>query len=269
MMLQTLLYSSPILYITFRIIDLLDILFVAFLLYVIFKLIRKTVAMNIFAGILAIYVIWKIVTVFQMELLSEILGQFISVGVIALLIVFQPELRKFLLLLGTPKFMPEPLTNLFSFRTADSEFIEKNVETILKATEIMSKEQTGALLVIARYNKLPDMVNTGVELNAKASTDLICSIFFKNNPLHDGAMIIDNDKIRAARCILPVSGNKEIPDHCGLRHRAAIGITEQSDAISIVVSEENGTISLSIKGEIRCDINLDELREKLIKEMFK
>jgi diadenylate cyclase len=257
------------LFITLRMIDLLDIILVALLLYVLYKLIRKTVAMNIFLGILAIYIIWKLVTVLQMELLSDILGQFISVGVIALLIVFQQELRKFLLLLGTPKFLPEPLTRFFSFGKKEDEEIIHHIEIISRAVSVMSADKTGALIILARDNKLPDMVNTGIGLNANLSTDLIRAVFFKNNPLHDGAMIIDGNRIRAARCILPVSGRRDIPAHFGLRHRAAIGITEQSDAIALIVSEETGSISYTIKGEIVHNVSPATLVEVLPHEMGK
>lgn len=256
-------------FITLRMIDLIDILLVALLLYVIYKLIRKTVAMNIFVGILSIYIIWKLVTIFQMELLSEILGQFISVGVIALLIVFQQELRKFLLLLGTPKFLPEPLTRLFTMGQKGIEQAKENIDIIVRAAEQMSASQTGALIILVRDNKLPDMVNTGIEINARMSEDLIRTIFFKNNPLHDGAAIVDRDKIRAARCILPVSGNKEIPPGYGLRHRAGIGITEQSDAIAIMVSEETGHISYAIKGKLRPNVRPADLKRILPKELIK
>ncbi len=264
----TFIHTLP-LFITFRLIDVLDIVLVALLLYMLYKLIRKTVAMNIFLGILAIYIIWKLVTVFQMELLSDILGQFISVGVIALLIVFQQELRKFLLLLGTPKFLPEPISRFFRTRQKDIEFAQQNTEILVRATELMGEERTGAIIILARDNKLPDMVNTGVEMNAMISVDLIRSIFFKNNPLHDGAVIVDRDKIRAARCILPLSGNKEIPAHFGLRHRAGIGITEQSDAIAIIVSEETGQISYAVKGKLRHSVKPSDLKRILPKELVK
>ncbi len=258
------------LFLTIRMIDLLDILLVALLLYVLYKLIRKTVAMNIFIGILAIYIIWKVVTVVQMELLSDILGQFISVGVIALLIVFQQELRKFLLLLGTPKFLPQPLIRLFSLRMRrNTEEVSQNIDIVVDAATQLAHEQTGALIILARDNKLPDMVQTGIELNATLSIEMIRTVFFKNNPLHDGAMVIDGDRIRAARCILPVSGNKELPNHFGLRHRAGVGITEQSDAIALMISEENGTISYAIKGEIHYDVKPAILRHILPEEMVR
>jgi diadenylate cyclase len=261
-------YITP-LFISLRMIDIIDILLVALLLYVVFKLIRKTVAMNIFIGILAIYIIWKLVTVFQMELLSDILGQFISVGVIALLIVFQQELRKFLLLLGTPKFLPEPLTRFFSFGQRGEQTVKARTEILIDAVSKLSEEKMGALIILARDNKLPDMVNTGIEINGQLSVDLIRSIFFKNNPLHDGAVVIDGGRIRAARCILPVSGNKEIPAHYGLRHRAGIGITEQSDAIAVIVSEETGHCSYAIRGKLRHNVKQAELRRVLPVELMR
>ncbi len=250
-------------------IDAVDVFLVAILLFMIYRLIRKTVAINIFLGIIAIYIIWKVVTLLQMELLGEILGQFISVGVIALLIVFQPELRKFLLLLGTPKYLPEPLARLFRSRLNNLEEATRQMEIIAKAAEKMAITHTGALIVLVRDNKLPDFVNTGTELNATLTDDLLRTLFFKNSPLHDGATIIDGARVRAAGCILPVSGNKEIPAHFGLRHRAGIGISEQSDAIVIIVSEETGQISYAIRGKLRPNVRPADLRRVLPRELIK
>jgi diadenylate cyclase len=260
---------SNLLFIRIGIIDVVDILLVAFLMFLIYRLIRKTVAMNIFIGILAIYIIWKVVTLFQMELLSKILGQFISVGVIALLIVFQQELRKFLLLLGTPKFMPDPIARFFRSRGNVLEEATGNIEIVATAAEKMAVTHTGALIILVRDNKLPDMVNTGTLINARLSEGMLRTLFFKNSPLHDGAVIIDGSNIRAAGCILPVSGNKEIPAHFGLRHRAGIGITEQSDAIAVIISEETGQISYVIRGKIRHNVRPSDLKRVLPKELVK
>ncbi len=246
--------------------DLVDILLVAYLFYELYKLIRGTAAINIFIGILAIYLIWKLVRALEMTLLSEILGQFISVGVIALIVVFQPEIRRFLLLLGTPGFIrKKPKRFMFWKINLLNENI-LSIDPILQACQRMSNNKTGALIVIARKNELQTFVNTGIMLDASISTPLIETVFYKNNPLHDGAMIIIDNKIRAAKCILPVSGNRNISNDLGLRHRSAIGITEQSDAITIVVSEQTGKISYCKMGHLTNDIQPAQLKNLLEEE---
>ncbi|MEI6820568.1 MAG: diadenylate cyclase CdaA [Bacteroidota bacterium] len=246
--------------------DLVDILLVAYLFYELYKLIRGTAAINIFVGILAIYLIWKLVRALEMTLLSEILGQFISVGVIALIVVFQPEIRRFLLLLGTPGFIrKKPRRFMFWKINLLNENI-LSIDPILQACQRMSNNKTGALIVIARKNELQTFVNTGIMLDASISTPLIETVFYKNNPLHDGAMIIIDNKIRAAKCILPVSGNRNISNDLGLRHRSAIGITEQSDAITIVVSEQTGKISYCKMGQLTNDIQPAQLKNLLEEE---
>ena len=246
--------------------DIVDILLVAYLFYELYKLIRGTAAINIFIGILAIYLIWKLVRDLEMTLLSEILGQFISVGVIALIVVFQPEIRRFLLLLGTPGFIrKKPKRFMFWKINLLNENI-LSIDPILQACQRMSNNKTGALIVIARKNELQTFVNTGIMLDATISTPLIENIFYKNSPLHDGAMIIIDNKIRAAKCILPVSGNRNISNDLGLRHRSAIGITEQSDAITIVVSEQTGKISYCKMGQLTNDIQPAQLKNLLEEE---
>ena len=246
--------------------DIVDILLVAYLFYELYKLIRGTAAINIFVGILAIYLIWKLVRALEMTLLSEILGQFISVGVIALIVVFPPEIRRFLLLLGTPGFIrKKPRRFMFWKINLLNENI-LSIDPILQACQWMSNNKTGALIVIARKNELQTFVNTGIMLEASISTPLIETVFYKNNPLHDGAMIIIDNKIRAAKCILPVSGNRNISNDLGLRHRSAIGITEQSDAITIVVSEQTGKISYCKMGQLTNDIQPAQLKNLLEEE---
>lgn len=243
--------------------DALDIIFVALLIYIIYKLIKGTVAIRIFIGIFAIYLIWKLVEVFEMRMFSEILGQFISVGVIALIIVFQQETRKFLLMLGSAAFLKN--NKLFrSLRIRTASKIELDYKVIIDISREFAANKTGALFVIGRQNNLKDIVSTGVELNADLSVDLLEIIFYKNSPLHDGAVIIRNDKIIAARCILPLTKKISIPARYGLRHRAAIGICESTDAIVIVISEETGQISL-IEGEnVRYNISSTELSNYFI-----
>lgn len=251
--------------IDFTLSDALDIVFVALLIYIIYKLIKGTVAIRIFVGIFAIYLLWKMVEIFEMRMFTEILGQFISVGVIALIIVFQQETRKFLLMLGSGAFLRN--NKLFrAIRMKTGNQINLDYKKIVDVSREFSANKTGALFVIVRQNSMDDIVRTGVELNADLSIDLLESIFFKNNPLHDGAVIINNNKIIAARCILPITKRISIPARYGLRHRAAIGIAESTDAIVIVVSEETGNISLIEHDNIRYNISASELTNFFISQ---
>jgi len=258
------LHSITTAFITVRILDVIDIFLVAFLLYQIYMLIRGTVAINIFIGIFVLYMIWLIVKVFNMELLSNILGQIIGVGVIALIIVFQQEIRRFLLFIGT-RYLSK---NRFSienwlFPKQKNLVAPVNIEAIVKACRNMAESKTGALIVVARKSELQYYAETGDTIDAETSSRLIENIFFKNSPLHDGAMIIVNDKIRAVRCILPVTENLNIPARYGMRHRAALGISEHTDALIVVVSEETGKISFGFEGEIKYGISTMELRQLL------
>ncbi len=239
--------------------DVLDILLVAILIYQLYKLVKGTVAINIFIGVFAVYLFWQLVKALQMELLSEILGQFIGVGVIALIIVFQQELRKFLLVIGTTSLKNRSgfLGNLNLFKRKETESVD--YEAVIKACFEMSKTLTGAIVVITRKSELGFYAQTGDLLDAKLSERLLRSIFYKNSPLHDGAVIISGENIVAARAILPVTEQTDIPAHLGMRHRAAIGITEKTDAIAIVVSEQNGNVSYAVSGKL--SLRLDE--EKL------
>jgi diadenylate cyclase len=253
-------------FIQIRLLDIVDIILVAFLLFYIFRLIKGTGAINIVLGILSVYVIWFIVRTFEMELLTEILGQFISVGVLALIIVFQPEIRKFLQIIGKRSIINNgPQSAWKKFWQIDSD-ISLNYSTVVKACEAMSENKTGALIIITKENNLNYYLNTGESIEAKISEQLIQNIFFKNSPLHDGAIIINENKIMAARCVLPVSENTDLPASLGLRHRAALGITEQSDAIAIVVSEQTGKISFFKNAEIKRNISAMQLQEMLAKE---
>jgi diadenylate cyclase len=254
------------LFIHIRILDLLDIFFVAVLLFMLYKLLKGTAAINIFLGIVAVFVLWKITAALKMQLLADILGAFISVGIIALLIIFQPEIRQFLLALGTPSFLGK-YGKHFSFLSGwfESSY-ETDTDPVVAACQHMSNMKQGALIVITRQNELQQIVNTGVIIDAEISTPLIENIFFKNSPLHDGAMIINHNRIKAAGCVLPVS-KKKLPRYAGLRHRAAVGLTEVSDAIAIVVSEETGHISYCTGGNIRHNIEPSTLQQKLISDL--
>ena len=252
------------LFISIRVLDIIDILLVAFLLYQIYVLIKGTVAINIFMGIFSLYLFWLIVKALNMELLSSILGQIIGVGVIALIIVFQQEIRRFLLLIGSRYFSK----NRFSIEKLLRIKTEKydspvNIEAIVKACRNLSEQKVGALMVITKESNLQLYAETGDIINAETSSRLIENIFFKNSPLHDGAMIIQNNLIHAVRCILPLSEKPDLPASYGLRHRAAIGISEITDALVVIVSEETGKISFVKNGEIDVHITHLELRVML------
>ncbi len=244
--------------------DIIDILLVSTLLYQLYRLVKGTSAMKILIGIIAVFFVWKIVTTLQMELLSALIGQFISVGVIALIVVFQPEIRKFLLLLGNPNFYKRRKFFLGHYFNEDHGVT--NLETIVDACQRMANEKTGALIVIAKKSDIEEYVSTGEIIDSRISRELIQNIFFKNSPLHDGAMIIQHNRIKAARCILPVSSNPHLPSELGLRHRSALGLTENSDAISIVVSEQTGHISFCKETKLTKNIQPAKLLELLINE---
>ncbi len=249
--------------------DILDILLVALLLFQLYKLVKGTVAIRIFLGILAIYLLWKLVSAMQMEMLSEILGQFIGVGVLALIIVFQQEIRRFLLLVGSqsPFAGKGVVRKLLKWTKQDEEHVFLNINSVVKACFNMSKSKTGALIIIATDSELKFHASTGVEMDAKLSTLFLESIFFKNSPLHDGGVIIHNNRIKAAKCILPLSDNPDIPSQFGLRHRAAIGLTENSPAFAIVVSEETGKISFIEGTRYELDLNPEQLKTEIIKAL--
>ena len=233
------------LFIQIRIVDIIDVLLVALLLYGLYRLLKGTAAISIFVGIVAIFLIWQLVKALQMELLTTILGAFVSVGFIALIIIFQPEIRRFLFTIGAKTQSGE--NKFFRIFHRKKQHVSLDTETLCLACKSMSDIKQGALIVITRQNTVPDIVMTGVGIDAEISKPLIENIFFKNSPLHDGAMIITDNRIVAARCILPVTSNSDLPGHYGLRHRAAVGVTESNDCLVLVVSEETGNISL-VKG---------------------
>ncbi len=250
-----------------RIIDIVDIVLVAALLYYIYNLVKDTVAINILVGIIIVYAIYVFTELLEMELLSKILGGFLGVGMFALVVVFQPEIRKFLLMLGSTNFNARRRF-LKRFKFFDSDRGPKiNLEGIVAACKKMSSTNTGALIVIQRNNRLDFVKNTGDQMDLEVNQPIIESIFFKNSPLHDGAIIIEDNRITATRVILPVSNDRNIPLRFGLRHRAAVGITEKSDAVSLVVSEENGQISYLRDGDFVLFENTDELLDIMKKDL--
>jgi len=255
-------------FLDFGILDIIDIVLVAILLYQLYQLVKGTVAINILIGVTAIYLLWKIVEALKMELLSEILGQFIGVGVIALIIVFQQELRKFLLMIGTTSFSSRRniLRQIANFNRETEEH-NINIDAIVEAAKDMASEKTGALMVITRNSELNQISDTGDRIEAELSKRLLESIFSKHSPLHDGAVIIRDDKIIAARAVLPSTERNNVPPHFGMRHRAALGVSEQSDALVVIVSEETGKISYAVAGDLRVNLEPMELQKQLEKDL--
>ena len=250
-------------FLDFSFLDALDILLVATLTYYIYKLLKGTVAINIFLGIAFIFLIWKITQILKMEMLSNILGYLLSGGVIALIIVFQQEIRKFLLMIGTTN-VTSRTQFLKQLKFLKSEItLETDSDTLLNACKKMSKTKTGALIVIERTNSLDFLIKTGDSMNAEINEVLLESIFYKNSPLHDGATIIRDNYVVATRVILPISDSINIPSRFGLRHRAAFGVSEKTDAVCLLVSEETGEISYIKDGNFELYADYNELLEKL------
>ncbi len=250
----------------FGIKDIIDILLVAVLLYQVYRLMRNTGAINIFFGVMVIVILWfLIVKVLKLGLTGAILNQVISVGAIALVVLFQNEIRRFLLKLGTRsnwRFYKR-IERFFKGNNQKDQQLAFPVMKLVLACRNMSRTKTGALIVVERDNSLKEYADSGEQIRADINTRLIENIFFKNSPLHDGAMIIVGGQIVAAGAILPVSKNPNIPRHLGLRHRAAMGVSEKSDAIVIIVSEETGTISLAIDGAYRLNLTAEDLERNL------
>lgn len=250
-----------------KLIDILDIFLVAIILFQLYKLIRGTAALSIFIGIFIIYMFWLIVKALNMELIGALMGQVIGVGVIALIIVFQQEVRRFLLVIGN-RYMNR---RRFSFGKLFSNVEEetgspKEAEEIVRAAESMASKKIGALIVLGRKSSLDIYSEGGEKIDAIISAELLETIFFKNSPLHDGAVLIEDGKIFAARCPLPITDRVSLPPKYGMRHRAAIGISEHTDSLVVVVSEESGTITVADGGEVKENITPNDLRQILLKE---
>jgi len=253
----------------FGIKDIIDIFLVALMLYYIYRLMKESRSLNVFIGIMVFILMWLFVSqVLEMRLLGSIMDKLVSVGVITLIILFQEEIRKFLYNLGAHQRM-KGLIKLFQSNGKKSDAEKENIMPIVMACMNMSRSKVGALVVIERSAPLDDIVDTGDVIDANINQRLIENIFFKNSPLHDGAMVISKKRIRAAGCILPVSHNVDIPKELGLRHRAAMGISQESDAIAVVVSEETGRISVAIKGQFRLRLSAEQLESILTEEMRK
>ncbi|MDY8134373.1 diadenylate cyclase [Aquimarina sp. 2201CG5-10] len=254
--------------INLRILDILDIVLVALLLYYIYKLVKGTAAINIFIGIVMIYLVWKLTQFLAMEMLSSVLGEFIGVGMFALIVVFQQEIRKFLLMIGSTNFGRRRnfLRQLKIIRDTSEETLT-DVKSIVASCENMGKSYTGALIVIKRNTSLDFVKTSGDKMDIVVNSPIIESIFYKNSTLHDGAMIIEDNRIVATRVILPVTNERDMPLRFGLRHRAAAGITEKTDALALVVSEETGQISYLKNGEFIIFKTREELIEKIKKHL--
>ena len=252
-------------FIEYSIKDLIDILLVAYLLYQTYRLMKDSGSINIFVGILVFIISWLIVSqVLEMRLLGSIFDKLVSVGVLALLVLFQDEIRKFLITVGSHKRWGNVLRFL---NTSNQEKIERgDILPIVMACMSMSKTKTGALIVVEKNFPLNEIIRSGDTINADVNQRLIENIFFKNSPLHDGAMIIRHKQIIAAGCILPVSHDLNIPKELGLRHRAAMGVSQETDALAIIVSEETGGISVAHKGQFYLRLTAEELERILTKE---
>lgn len=246
----------------FGIQDIIDIILVAIVMIQLYRIVSKSGTGAIFNGVLSFMILWILISqVLQMRLMGAILNKFVDIGLIVLIIIFQDEVRRFLMTLGSNKTL-RFLSRIFKSKEVN-ELSDSVISSLVQACTNMAKTYTGALIVIEQEIKLGNYTETGEALDADVSTRLIENIFFKNTPLHDGAMIISENKIKAAGCILPVSQNQDIPKSFGLRHRAALGISQETDAKVIVISEERGKISFVSDGHIKSNISPEVLHDLL------
>lgn len=252
----------------FGIKDIVDIVLVATMLYYCYRLMKESRSLNVFIGILVFIVVWLFVSqILEMRLLGSIMDKLVSVGVLVIIIIFQDEIRKFLYNLGAQQRV-HSLVKLFRGDGRGKRKTDKEtIMPIVMACMNMARRKVGALIVIERNSQLTEIVSTGDEIDANINQRLIENIFFKNSPLHDGAMVISKKRIRAAGCILPVSHSVDIPKELGLRHRAALGVSQETDAIAVVCSEETGRISVAIQGNFQLRLSAEELERILTKEM--
>lgn len=251
-------------FIDFKITDVIDIFLVGLLIYELFRWLRGTAAVRILIGLISIFAIWKLVSLFQLNMLSDIIGEFISMGMILLIVVFQPEIRKFLVYLGNTRLF-QWIQDLMEKKQKVGSSVQEII-SITRACKRMAASKTGALIVMKKNTPLDEIIATGEKIDALVSRELLENIFFKNSPLHDGAVIVANHRIVAARCILPVSKSEDISSDLGLRHRSAIGATTLTDAIAVIVSEQTGHISICKEGTICRNLTPDELKKRLLQE---
>jgi len=249
-------------FISIRILDVFDVFLVAFIFYQIYQWIKSSIAINIFIGVFAIYLFWLLVKALKMQLLTTILGQFMGVGVIALIIVFQQEIRRFFLHVGTRYFSKNSKFFIDYLNHSDISNTKSIYKTeIIRACNALSKTKTGALIVLSNKSRLQSYTETGDILNADIKSILIENIFYKNSPLHDGAMIIIGDKIVAARCTLPINNDIKLPSNYGMRHLSAMSMHYQTNSLIITVSEETGNISYIWDGQLRTILSDKEFIE--------
>jgi diadenylate cyclase len=249
--------------------DAVDIILVALIIYYIYNLIKNTLAVNLLLGMVIILVIYWVVAALNMKLLSNILNQFMNVGIIALIVIFQPEIRRFLLLIGKNTFLQQ--NKAWWGYLFGSKNIEQNnlirIKPIIDACKSMKKTRTGALIVFVKFYDDQLFANSCELIDSKISKRLLESIFQKYSPLHDGAVVIAENKIKSASCILPLTDNDKLPPQFGLRHRAGIGISETADAVAVIISEETGEIAYAKQGRVRMNVSFGEL-EKLLNKDF-
>lgn len=255
----------------FRWLNILDVLIVIFLIYQLYRLLRGSIAFKIFWGLVVIYFVYFIVRFLQMPLLTSILQNFINVGIIAIIIIFQPEIRRFLLMLG--KKIPFSEENawrklLMPDKFRDFRQEEELIQHMMLAIGNLANTYTGALILVASTYKLRFDTTSGVPIDGNVSARLLESIFKKDSPLHDGAVIIAGNRIIAAKVVLPVSDNPQLPPRIGLRHRSGVGATEQSDCLAVIVSEERGNVSYAENGRLYMNVSLEDMKSKLYQKII-
>ncbi len=251
-------FALQIGFVPFGLKDLLDVVIVSILVYQLYRVIRGTIAVQVSFLLLGIYIVDVLVRAANLTTLRALFGAISEVFVLTVIILFQPEIRRLLFMLGR-----NPLVRRFVATPAR----EKAVEEVVAAVRDMAQNRIGSLTAFARSSGLRNYTESGTQINANVERDLLTSIFFPNSPLHDGAVIIEDQKVAAARCILPVSEGRRLDPHLGLRHRAAVGLTERSDAFVVVTSEETGRISVAENGMITTDLSVPELRARLIEAL--
>lgn len=250
-------------WVSFGIKDALDVLLVAFFTYQIYKLMKSSGTLTVFSGIVSVVIVWVLVSqVLEMRLMGAILDKFISVGFLVLVILFQDDIRRFLVALGSNRGW-KFLARIFSRKDTETEEQQKYIAPVVLACMNLARKKTGALIVVQREMDLSAYIHTGEIFTADVNTRLIENIFFKNSPLHDGAMIIGDGKIRAAGCILPVAQSLKLSKEMGLRHRSGVGMSKETDAIVIIVSEERGIISVAHNGKISINLSAEDLQQIL------
>lgn len=250
----------------FSFIDILDVLLVTFLLYQLYRLISGTVAVNIFIGMLIIYIMYRLVDVFQMRLLTSILGQFVGAGVLATVILFQQEIRKFLLILGRNTiFGNKNLKHLFKKSIQEE---HADIDIMIKAVKQLSITKTGAIIAFSKDDELDSYGSSGDLIDGVLSKRLLVALFNKTSPMHDGGVIISNGRVKFARCIFPVSEDESLPAEFGMRHRAAVGLSMETDSVIVVVSEENGRIAIAVDGKIHDNLDPARLRSRMLTFLY-